>query len=254
MKKHIALALTFSFGIAGCGGQADSGAEPVATEQALAAGSNYLALGDSIPFGYNMNANPKVAASQVGYPEVLDAKAGVVTNAACYGESSDSFIDTAQTDHGCKAWRATNAMKVQYANAGQSQLAWAMNYLFWNRNVKTVTVQIGANDLLEVQDACGPDTVCQIANLPGALLRMGVNIGIIIAGLKLVYPGKIVLVNYFAPTKTDPMVPLATQLLNATIASVGAAQCVKVADVYTAFETASAPVGGEPCFAGLLRV
>ena len=74
MKKHIALALTFSFGIAGCGGQADSGAEPVATEQALAAGSNYLALGDSIPFGYNMNANPKVAASQVGYPEILDIR------------------------------------------------------------------------------------------------------------------------------------------------------------------------------------
>ena len=60
--------------------------------------------------------------------------------------------------------------------------------------------------------------------------------------------------NYFAPTKTDPIVLLATQLLNATIAGAAATQGIPLADVFTAFDKASASVGGEPCLAGLLRV
>ena len=61
--------------------------------------SDYLALGDSVTFGYREAANLPTpdysdAASFVGYPEDVGAALGLdVANAACPGETSTSLVE-----------------------------------------------------------------------------------------------------------------------------------------------------------------
>ena len=68
----------------------------------------YLALGDSVPFGYSpLVTNLSDADAYVGYPEDL---AGVldtgVRNASCPGETSGSLISTSAPDNGCQTARS----------------------------------------------------------------------------------------------------------------------------------------------------
>src|ERR1019366_6140694 len=74
----------------------------------------YLALGDSIPFGLNAlllppySLVPPTPAAFTGYPEVV-AKAEHLlesskeVNASCPGETSGSFLSTAEADYGCNS-------------------------------------------------------------------------------------------------------------------------------------------------------
>jgi hypothetical protein len=69
--------------------------------------NNYLALGDSVPFGYNPllvthGVNPSVF---VGYPQLaanLFTPNLNVFNASCPGETSGSMIDMTAPDNGCQ--------------------------------------------------------------------------------------------------------------------------------------------------------
>lgn len=66
----------------------------------VTSGSRYLALGDSVTFGYQESPvvptpNYHVASNFLGYPEMLGAELRLkVANAACPGETSSSFINT----------------------------------------------------------------------------------------------------------------------------------------------------------------
>jgi hypothetical protein len=70
-----------------------------AASGAVEPGSRYLALGDSVTFGYEEPAvvpapNYPNAASFANYPQELGAVRGLkVTNAACPGETSASLIN-----------------------------------------------------------------------------------------------------------------------------------------------------------------
>src|SRR5437879_6174158 len=71
-------------------------------------GSRYLALGDSVTFGY-MEAgvvptpNYHDASSFLAYPEQLGAELHlIVANAACPGETSGSLIDVSAQTNGCE--------------------------------------------------------------------------------------------------------------------------------------------------------
>ena len=53
----------------------------------------YLALGDSVAFGFNPLLNPTQTSQFVGYPELLVPGVDLeLTNAACPGETSASFV------------------------------------------------------------------------------------------------------------------------------------------------------------------
>src|SRR5947209_2446905 len=120
-------------------------------------GSRYLALGDSVTFGYmepSVTPAPDYhnAASFPGYPgQVGRALRLNVANAACSGETSASLINPKAQSNGCEnspghpttGYRTTYPLHVKYSG---SQLAYALSYLRTHHNVRLVSLMIGAND------------------------------------------------------------------------------------------------------------
>ena len=125
----------------------------------------YLALGDSVPFGFNPLAlttppvfNPTIAANFVGYPEVLSKRLQVdVANASCPGETTMHFVSLTGLDDNCGLYRASLPLHVAYAS---SQLDYAVGFLLTHPNTGLVTVMVGADDLGAFARACGADEVC----------------------------------------------------------------------------------------------
>src|SRR5437588_139096 len=76
--------------------------------QPIVPGTRYLALGDSVTFGYmesNVVPAPNYhnASSFLGYPEQFGAQLRVnVANAACPGETSSSLINPKAISNGCE--------------------------------------------------------------------------------------------------------------------------------------------------------
>ena len=74
--------------------------------------SGYLALGDSVPSGYEEQQvvpapNYSDASSFIGYPEDLGAELHLtVANAACPGETSSSLINPSAQSNGCETFSA----------------------------------------------------------------------------------------------------------------------------------------------------
>ena len=81
-----------------------------ANPAAVAASSRpaeYLALGDSIAFGFSPLASPTSADNFIGYPDKVAAALNEhLTNAGCPGETSSHFIDLAGSDNNCAFFRA----------------------------------------------------------------------------------------------------------------------------------------------------
>src|SRR4051794_30666966 len=77
--------------------------------------TRYLALGDSVAFGFNPLVVPVNLDSYVGYPDLVSNALHLkVANASCFGEASGSFLSLAVPDTGCKAWRTTYPLFISY--------------------------------------------------------------------------------------------------------------------------------------------
>ena len=61
------------------------------------------------------------------------------------------------------------------------------------------------------------------------------------------------MVNYYSVDYSDPIETGFTAALNQAIAAASAQAGTVIADVFTAFQTASVPAGGHTCNAGLLN-
>jgi lysophospholipase L1-like esterase len=231
----------------------------------------YLALGDSIAFGYNPNLfSPTLptptAAQFVGYPEVvaqienlLQSKKEV--NAACPGETSASFWISGALDNGCMdpgpsgqpPFKTTIGLHTNYTG---TQLAFAVSQLATNKHINLVTLGIGGNDLLLVEQQCTATPIPSFAGcvqefLPGVLQSYAANLTVILEALRANYGGMLILVNNYSPS-ADPLFIEAVEALDQVMTQVGANFGVKLADAFTAFKIASALYGGDPCAAGLL--
>jgi lysophospholipase L1-like esterase len=239
----------------------------------------YLALGDSVAFGMNDTLVPPynsvpTPSEFVGYPETLALatppfKLSRLANAACPGETSGSFLNTASPDNGCNsehvvfpppgtmlppiylpAFKPTVGLHVNYT---ESQMAYALSELGTGSHVKLVTLMIGANDVLLVLPAletCTPQPACAQTVLGGVLEAYGNNLAQILGGIRARYAGTLVLVTYYAPS---PALNSIAQALNSTMTAVAANfPEVTIADAYRAFQLASSPFGGDACAAGLL--
>jgi hypothetical protein len=226
----------------------------------VAQGSNasYLALGDSIPFGFNPTVPLGDIADYHGYPQFVANVLGLsLANASCPGETSGSFLNVAAPDDGCQEWRAAGGpLFVTYSSLAESQLSYALSYLRSNPKTRLVTVTIGGDDLLLLEHACAaqssnPSTIesCIIAGLGKVLAEFALNLTKIYIGLRLTahYEGPIVAVNYFSPNYDDGLVTVAIGELNAITFGLTAAFGGKVADVFSAFQQASVAGGGLPC-------
>ncbi len=258
-----------ALGVVGCAGEVGSPVDT--TVQELSYKGPYLALGDSVAFGYNpvAAADPvaqKKISSFVGYPELIGLAAIRESNASCEGETTGSFIDVRSPDNGCQQWRADgDAMHVKYAGAAESQLQFALAYLAQHRDTKTVSVGIGANDLLLLQNECTAEhqsdpqniPICIADGAPATILAAAQNLGYILGAIRQSgYTGQLVVVTYYELEYSNPSDPNFQALYGLDEALVQVAQtpalAASVAKAFTAFGALAELKGGDSCAAGLL--
>jgi lysophospholipase L1-like esterase len=221
--------------------------------------ARYLALGDSISFGYDP-LKPVSESSYVGYPEILsDAMKQHVANASCFGETSSSFLGAAP-DLGCSEWKLTHLpMHVDYAAPTQTQMSYASDLLEKHTDkIKLITISLGGNDLGLILKKCttasGLDVACAQQELPATLGAYAKNLGEIYGRIRMTgYSGPIVAVTYYAfnYAGTD-LFTEALKQLNFVMSQVTPAFQGTVVDGFDAFRVASAGFGGNACAAGLL--
>jgi lysophospholipase L1-like esterase len=230
----------------------------------VSAQTNYLALGDSIAFGYNPLVPQGTLADYGGYPELVAPALKLnLANASCIGETSTSFITGLAKDdlspyipsEGCEDYRAKYPLFVNYSGP---QLNYAISQLQTNRKIELVTINIGGNDLAVLEFQCNFDTSCEEAGLPRALATYAGNLTNILERLRgeAGYRGPITVLTYYAfnysLNPTDIPQTAAIGFLNATAAVVGKFFDVTIADGFGAYAKASLPYGGDVCAAGLL--
>lgn len=230
---------------------------------AITKGSGYLALGDSVTFGYEEQQvvpapNYPDASSFIAYPELLGKELHLtVANAACSGETSSSLIDTTAPSNGCEnspgggpAYRTNFPLHVSYSG---SQLAYAVSYLKKHKNVRLVSLMIGANDFFVCQETTA-DHCATFTEQAGVIGTVEKNVATILTAIRkqAKYNGQIVIVNYYALNYADQTAAAQSQLLNSSIDNTAKPFHVETADGFGEFQAAAAHSGGSSCTAGLL--
>jgi len=211
----------------------------------------YLALGDSIAFGFSPLLNPVSADNFIGYPTPAAAELKkTLTNASCPGETSSHFINLAAADHGCAFWRASYPLHVKYVT---TQLTFADAFLQANPNTHLVSIDIGPNDLFVLRDGCGGVITCIEAGLPGVLATLSVNLDTIYGHIRNLdgYKNKLVALTIYSLNYSDSVATDIVLLLNQVVEDRTRAWGGVVADGFTAFEAASLAFNGDTCAAGL---
>jgi lysophospholipase L1-like esterase len=241
-------------------GAAGASADPVTGSDA---NGTYLALGDSVAFGYVPAAavpapNYFDAHSFVGYPELLAQQLNErVSNASCPGETTASMLVAGAQSNGCEnslgspvGYSTLYPLHVQYQG---TQMEYALRYLAAHKHTQLVTIDIGANDAFLCQ-ATTLDHCSSFAELVGVANEIAANLGAIYHELRVDagYTGTIVALSYYSLSYSDAAQVAGAQFLNSVIAGVTTAFGGLVADGFGAFAAPSAAFGGDPCAAGLL--
>jgi lysophospholipase L1-like esterase len=227
------------------------------------ADGTYLALGDSVAFGYVPPAavpapNYQDAHSFVGYPEYLAQQLNErVSNASCPGETTASMLVAGAQSNGCEnspgspvGYATLHPLHVQYQG---TQIAYALHYLAAHKHTRLITIDIGANDVFLCQETT-PDHCSSPAELAAVANEIAVNLGTIFHDLRVVagYSGPIVALTYYSMSYSDPARVAGAEFLDSVIAGVTTANGGIVADGFAAFQEPSLGSGGDPCAAGLL--
>jgi len=211
--------------------------------------AGYLALGDSVAFGFNpivFATNPTDTDAYIGYPEVLSKH---VVNASCSGETSGSLI-SGPPDNGCAGFRSVAPLHVSYTG---TQLAFAVGYIQAHPDTQLVTIDIGGNDVFVLLRTCGTSSSCFAAGFPPLLSTLASNLAIIYGSLRAAgFTGHLVALTYYALNYNDPVFTPILKAVDATIAIVTLQAGGRVADGFGAFKAEAAEAGGDSCKAGLL--
>jgi len=222
------------------------------TSQAAATKKPYLALGDSVAFGYIAGAgfeygNP---VNFTGFPDDVGRALGLTAvNAACPGETTSSFLSATGQDNGCRAFRAGARLHVGYTG---TQLQYATSYLKKHKNTKLVTIQLGANDGFILEGGCKLDPTCIQNGVPALLATVAHDMATALAAIRGTgYKGRLIVVDYYSLDYTDAGATQLTSLLNGALTGAVSAYKATVADVFGAFQKATG--NGNPCTAGLLN-
>lgn len=211
----------------------------------------YLALGDSVAFGYRPNAGADYlnAANFRGYAENYAALRGLrLANASCPGETTGSMLTPGAPSNGCEnGYRLAFPLHVSYPG---TQVAYAVQYLRDHPDTRLVTLTIGANDMFLCQRTT-PDH-CTGASFDTALAQVSRNLEATLAAVRGHYRGDLVLVSYYSLDYRDQAQVKQVKALDAALAKVTRRYHGRIADGFTAFRLASLRAGGDPCAAGLL--
>ena len=245
-----------ALGLLGCGGaDLDTTGRQLDTvnhsAEAKAGSKAFLALGDSIAFGFNPYVPLAPPSNFVGYPEVIAAQGHSITNASCPGESSGSFLSSSAPDNGCRTFKQFFSLHADYET---TQIEYAVSAV-QNTAFKYITINIGANDLFLLQAACAnaPNPfVCIQAGLEPTIEAYGQNLTNAFNQINGAgYNKKFVALTTYATNYNDPLAVTALTMLNNKLTST-LPPGSKVADGYGVFQTASSSSGGDACAAGLL--
>ncbi|SRR5712692_9924491 len=218
---------------------------------ATSEGHGYLALGDSVPFGFNPDpsfwAHPD---KLIGYPELVARQLNIEdTNATCPGEATGGFLSLAGFDNGCQGYRffLHEPLHVSYTD---TQMAFALAYLRSHPDTRLVTLTLGANDYFHLQHVCGFDPACVGAGIPAMLATMGANLNTILDGIRSTgYTGLIVALTYYSLVYPDTS---GADLLNGPMIAAANAHGAFVASGVDAWRTRALTAGGgSTCLAGL---
>jgi len=220
-------------------------------------GQSYLALGDSVPFGFSPLKNPADADNFVGYPEIVAQQLDLKdVNATCPGEATGGFLSLTGTDNVCRPYRASAPLHVHYKT---SQMDFALKYLRSHKHTTSlVTLTLGANDAFRFQKdhpecfSATPPATCP-ALLGGVFATMQANLDTIFSKIRGAgYTGVIVAVTYYALNYADAAGVGGTLAVNAQMIAAGAGHNVLIASGFDAFAPVAATAAGDSCVAGLL--
>lgn len=217
--------------------------------------TEYLALGDSLAFGFSPLVNPTNPDNYIGYPDTAAAALKLrLTNASCPGETSSHLIDLSGSDNGCGTWRFSYGLPL-HAAYSSAQLAFADAFLQSHPKTHVVSIDIGANDLWVLVDGCGgqANPSCIFGGLPLMLATLSANLDTIYGHIRNLdgYRHKLVALTVPSRNYADPAETAVVAQVNAVVADRTLAWGGIVADGFGAFASASAAYGGDPCAAGL---
>jgi lysophospholipase L1-like esterase len=216
---------------------------------------SYLALGDSVVFGFRLNApNYKATTSFVGYPTYVGSRLHLTTiNASCPGEATGGFIATTSAiDNGCKFFKSQFGLHVRYPG---SQLDYAVSFLKSHPQTKLVTLGLGANDGFLLQRQCESKPGCLESGAARLSRQIAGNLQKILRDLLATgYKGKLLVTNYYSLDYTDAALTTMSDGLNQAVNFAAGVAHVPVVDVFGAFKAAAGRLGhGNTCTAGLLN-
>jgi lysophospholipase L1-like esterase len=217
-------------------------------------GHSYLALGDSVSFGFNPDPSLWPNADNfTGYPEIVAQRLNIEeVNASCPGEATGGFLDLNGTDNLCRPFRflLRDPLHVSYSG---TQMAFATAYLGSHPRTRLVTLTLGANDVFRWL------TDCQLGSSVGTCpLGLGRVLAIAQANLNTIfqnlratgYTGLIVALTYYSDNYNNI---LPAVLLNSPMVAAATANRVPIASgIHAWAATAIAAGGGISCAAGLL--
>lgn len=217
----------------------------------------YLALGDSVTFGYITEAGWEYfyPTNFVGFVDWTGLGLSLnVVSASCPGETTGSFLSRTAPDNGCREYRSYFPLHVVYGAIGSTQLAFATGFLRQG-GTALVTVMLGANDLLLLEQECNDDPTCIENGAPQVFATAEQNMATILADLRATgYSGTIEVVNYYSTDYSNQFVTTLIQGLNQAITAPAQTYGAVVADVFSAFQAAASTTfaQGNTCVAGLL--
>jgi lysophospholipase L1-like esterase len=262
-RAAVAVGLVGAVVLTSCssGRSSEAGAAAEAASSPSARSGTYLALGDSVPFGYRGGLAPQLYQDPtgfVGYPELVGRDLGLdVVNAACPGETSETFTDVTAQSNGCEntltmpaGYRTAYPLHVDYAAPDQPQLDFALSTLQHTDDVELLTVQIGANDAFLCQQTTADQCISEIGTVATTVQT---NLSAILATLRSQggYDGPIVVVTYYALDYSGATAP-GTQVLDSGIAAAAQANGAIVASGYDAFRPTATGSGGSSVDGGLV--
>lgn len=231
------------------------GAVPVSAESE---GHSYLALGDSVAFGFHpLPVSDRVNAGNfIGYPEIVAQRLNIEdVNASCSGEATGGFIDPHGLDNSCRKYRALWPLHVSYTG---TQLSFAIHYLNTHPRTRLVTLNLDANDgftFLFGRNTDFPVSTCYTTNLVVYFNTCAVqNLKTIFAAIRATgYEGLIVAMTYYALDYHDQGGLFFSGLLNGAMVKAAAeSEDVLVASGFDAWQPVTVPFNGSSCKAGLL--
>jgi len=219
--------------------------------EARALDGGYVALGDSVPFGYSpLLEDPWVPARFVGYPELIGRRTALTTtNLACPGQTAQAIISRTAPDNGCfDARRAARdaGFQLLHTNYSGTQLKAALEAVHSSRPPTLVTIQAGGNEIVLCLGSRAPGR-CLDDALPKVTESLRQAAARLSAGLAGV---RVLLVGYY-------LVPgLEAQLSRLNRAIERAARHAHVSFVDTAqpFDRYARQHHGDLCTTGLLIV